>query len=128
MRIVVQKSVTQFLVALALCLAWAKLVPDPNRPVAELYTFPVAAFFFAAFAWFGWLRADDFGHLPFFRKKKPSEKKHPVKSMGDFLNEPLRETDGLSDREKAVSKITSRLICCAAFTLLYVILYAIHGA
>lgn len=126
-RIIVQKTVTQFLVALAFCLAWGHFMFDPNRPVTGLYTYPAAAFFFAAFAWFGWLRLDDFGRLPFFRKKKPIAAKHPIKSMGDFLNEPLRETDGLSDTEKGICQITTRLICCLAFCIMYIVQYAISG-
>ena len=116
-RPVIYQVFTRFLTGLCIALLWNRFIA-PRVAAANLsWGCEFGIVFFAAMAWFAYLRLDGVS-VPKFDRKLFRRKKRPERAFGDmidYVDEPVVSFEELSDEEKDLTLLISNLITMALF-------------
>ena len=110
-RPMLYKTVTKFVVCIAIVLLWDRYLNTGGFPVAEYGCFCVGGIV-ALLAWFEYLRLDGMvvHHLNEDIRPKKKER-HRSKDIADFVDEKIVSYSELEPEERALCRLLSDLLC-----------------
>lgn len=118
-RPMIYKIATKSSIILVLALLWDRFVNTAGRMSMRKDVFFIIGLIWMLFAWFQYLKLDEYNIQYVFRdKRERKEKKHIQKDIADFVDEKIISFDELEEDEKVLVNLLSNLITGLIYVLI----------
>lgn len=118
-RPMIYKIAAKSSIILVLALLWDRFVNTAGRMSMRKDVFFIIGLIWMLFAWFQYLKLDEYNIQYVFRdKRERKEKKHIQKDIADFVDEKIISFDELEEDEKVLVNLLSNLITGLIYVLI----------